>query len=425
MKRFDVEQAEAKTSDSILSESLLCADTLPEEFTFLQKLVQHQDRRLEEYHLLQKLILQANVGVDLSEILNRVYASFRPLIPFDRIGIALLENNSSVLRARWARSESSTIRLKPGYSACMEGSSLRRIIETGLPRILNDLEDHLRVHPNSSSTALIVEEGMRSSLTCPLLAMGKPIGFLFFSSMMPGRYQNAHVERFMQIALHISIIVEKGRLYEYLKRTNLRLKTENDKQKRLAENLKLARNELELANHKLVQLASRDGLTGVANRRTFDDMLVNEWHRCLRSGGLISLILIDIDRFKLYNDSHGHLAGDDCLRFIAQTLQESVHRPGDLVCRYGGEEFAVILPETPLGPAYEIAESVRRTVEHKRLPHGRSMGSRFVTVSLGVSTMQPRKDIDLSILLATSDLALCKAKGGGRNRIVISPASVT
>ena len=270
----------------------------------------------------------------------------------------------------------------------------------------------------------MVEEGMRSSLTCPLIGMGKPIGFLFFSSMMPGRYQHAHVEKFVQIALQISIIVEKARLYEDLKRTNLRLKAENLEHKKTAEKLRQARSELELANQQLVQLASRDGLTGVANRRTFDEMLVKEWNRCLRSGGLISLILIDIDGFKLYNDSHGHLAGDDCLRLIAQTLQESVRRPGDLVCRYGGEEFAVLLPETPLGPVYEIAESVRTAVEQKRLPHGRSSRSGFVTISLGVSTMQPRKDIDPSILVATADLALYEAKDRGRNRIVVSPASV-
>jgi transcriptional regulator with GAF, ATPase, and Fis domain len=128
--------------------------------------------------LLQNLIVQANSGVELSEVLNRVYKSFRSLIPFDRIGLALLERNGAVLRARWGRSESTRICLKPGYAASIEGSSLRTIIETGQPRILNDLEDHLKAHPNSAATALMVEEGMRSSLTCPLIAMGKPIGFL-------------------------------------------------------------------------------------------------------------------------------------------------------------------------------------------------------------------------------------------------------
>jgi len=424
MKMIDDELAEAGAFVSILSGSLVCADTPRGEFRWLRKAIQHRDRRLEEFRLLQDLVAQANCGMDLSEILNRVYESFPPFIPFDRIGLALLESSGAVLRARWGRSKSSHICLKPGYSASMEGSSLQRIIKTGLPRILNDLEDHLRTHPNSASTALMVREGMRSSLTCPIISMGKPIGFLFFSSMKPGTYQNAHVDKFVQIALQISIIVDKERLYEDLKQTNLRLKAENLEHKKTEEKLRQRRSELELANQQLAQLASKDGLTGVANRRVFDEMLVKEWHRCLRSDGVISLILIDVDRFKSYNDSHGHLAGDDCLRLIAQTLQESVCRPGDLVCRYGGEEFALLLPETPLGPAYKIAESVRTAVEHRRLPHGRSLRSGFVTISLGVSTMQARKDIDPSILLATADLALYEAKDTGRNRVVVSPASV-
>src|SRR5208337_596124 len=265
---------------------------------------------------------------------------------------------------------------------------------------------------------------MRTSLTCPLVGMGKPIGFLFFSSMLPNTYQNAHVERFVQLAQQISIMVEKGRLYDELRRTNLRLEEENLEHKKTTRMLREARSELEVANQRLGQLAASDGLTGVANRRTFDEMLVKEWHRCLRGGKLISLILIDIDTFKLYNDNHGHLAGDDCLRLVAQSLQERVHRHSDLVSRYGGEEFAVLLPETPLGPTYQLAESMRTAVEQKKLTCGRSSRSGFVTISLGVSTMHPRRDIDPSILVATADLALYEAKEGGRNRTVVSPASV-
>jgi diguanylate cyclase (GGDEF)-like protein len=424
MKTIDTKPAEAESAISALFGRLLTGDTLPSGFRRLKRLVEDQDRRLEEYRLLQDLIMQANSGVSLSDILDRVYESFRPLIPFDRIGLALLEQNGSVVRARWGRSESTCIRMKPGYAATMQGSSLRRIIETGLPRILNDLEGHLRAHPNSASTALMIEEGMRSSLTCPLIGMGKPIGFLFFSSMTPGTYQKIHVEKFEQIALQISLIVEKGRLYEGLKRTNLRLRAENLEHKKTADKLRQSQNELELANQELAQLASRDGLTGVANRRTFDETLIREWYRSVRSGGLVSLILIDIDEFKLYNDSHGHLTGDDCLRCIAQTLKENVHRPSDLVSRFGGEEFAVLLPQTPLGPAYELAEKMRTAVEERRLRHGFSSRSEFVTITEGLATMQPRKDIDPSILVATADLALYEGKESGRNRIVVSQASV-
>ena len=138
----------------------------------------------------------------------------------------------------------------------MEGSSLQRIVETGQPRILNDLEAYLTVHPGSASTALMIAEGIRSSLTCPLVGMGKPIGFLFFSSMKTGTYQNAHAEKFGQIALQISIIVQKARLYQDLKRTILRLRAENLEHKKTLDKLQLARNELELANQKLVRSLS-------------------------------------------------------------------------------------------------------------------------------------------------------------------------
>ncbi len=423
MDAIDVDLVDSGSPASPFCANLRTAVRLLDENCRLKDLIQQQDRRHEEYRSLQDLIVRANSGVGLSDILDRVYESFRPLIPFDRIRLALLEHDGELLRCRWGRSESPHIRLKPGFVRALEGTSLPRIIETGVPRILDDLEDYLRTHPDSESIALMVEEGMRSSLTCPLICMGEPIGFLFFLSMRSGTYQDVHVERFEQIASQISIIVEKGRLHDDLRATNLRRRAEIVEHKMRADNLQQAWSELELANRELGRLASRDGLTSIANRRTFDETLVKEWHRCARSGGSISLIMIDIDEFKSYNDSHGHVAGDECLRRIAQSLQGSVRRPGDLVSRYGGEEFAVLLPQTPPGPAYELAESMRKAVEEMRLPHGRSSRSGFVTISLGVSTMRPRKDIDPSILVATADLALYEGKTSGRNRVVVSPAS--
>jgi len=159
---------------------------------------------------------KVNAGLLLDEVLNYVYDSFRPMIPYDRIGLALLEDDSQVVRSRWARSEAPNLRITEGYSAPLEGSSLRQIIETGHPRILNDLQGYLRAHPSSESTRLIVEEGMRSSLTCPLTASNKPIGFIFFSSVKANSYRDAHVELFLQIAGQLSIIVEKSRLYQRL-----------------------------------------------------------------------------------------------------------------------------------------------------------------------------------------------------------------
>jgi len=174
------------------------------------------ERRFEELRTLVRVTEGINAGLILDDVLNQVYDWFHQIIPYDRIGFSLLEESGQVVRARWARSEAMEMRIEQGYEARLEGSSLQQIIETGRPRILNDLEAYLRDHPQSESTRRIVAEGMRSSLTCPLIAMGKPIGFMFFSSMKPNTYQNVHVHLFQQLAGQLAMIVEKGRLYQQL-----------------------------------------------------------------------------------------------------------------------------------------------------------------------------------------------------------------
>ena len=172
------------------------------------------EARLKEIDTLNKVTAKINAGLFLDEILNFVFDSFWPIIPYDRIGFALLEQEGTVICSHWARSDAPAMKITKGYSAPLQGSSLQRILETGQPRILNDLRQYLMDHPGSESTRLIVEEGMRSSLTCPLIALGKPIGFMFFSSMEPGSFKNAHVDIFLQIAGELSMMVEKARLYE-------------------------------------------------------------------------------------------------------------------------------------------------------------------------------------------------------------------
>lgn len=188
--------------------------------TALQELSATLERRFKEISTLLRVTEQINAGLVLEDVLNYVFESFRPVIPYDRIGFSLLEDDGKIVRARWARGDYPAMKINRNYSAPMEGSSLQKIIETGRPRILNDLEEYLRQNPGSESTRLIVEEGILSSLTCPLLAMGKPVGFMFFSSLLPNTYENVHVELFMQIAGQLSVIVEKGRLYQELLELN-------------------------------------------------------------------------------------------------------------------------------------------------------------------------------------------------------------
>jgi diguanylate cyclase (GGDEF)-like protein/PAS domain S-box-containing protein len=163
------------------------------------------------------------------------------------------------------------------------------------------------------------------------------------------------------------------------------------------------------------KLALVDGLTGVANRREFDRTLEREWQRAIREQAPISLILIDVDRFKLFNDLYGHLAGDECLRAIAQSASAAFHRTTDLLARYGGEEFVAILPSTLSKDAFILAERIRTGMEQAQLPH-RGAESGIVTISLGVATMIPTIGDSSCTLIEAADAALYRAKVLGRNR---------
>ncbi|MEJ2690275.1 MAG: diguanylate cyclase [Deltaproteobacteria bacterium] len=171
------------------------------------------------------------------------------------------------------------------------------------------------------------------------------------------------------------------------------------------------------ANRQLQKLSSQDGLTHIPNRRRFDEMLYKEWHRAMRHSTSLSMIMIDIDFFKFYNDHYGHSGGDDCLRKVAQILKATVQRESDILARYGGEEFAVILPETGINGASEVAEQMRQQIYEARIPHSKSAVCQFVTISLGVASAVPERSSDPSCLIKAADKALYQAKQNGRNTI--------
>lgn len=189
---------------------------------------------------------------------------------------------------------------------------------------------------------------------------------------------------------------------------------------------KAAEDQIMALNRKLVAQANTDGLTGLANRRRFDEALSQEWKRAGREAYPLSLLMIDVDRFKYYNDRYGHQQGDRCLRRIAAAIAECVHRPGDLIARYGGEELAVLLPATHASGAADLARRVRIAVENAGLAHEDSPPGKVVTVSIGVATMDPRL-VDATgggdELVAIADAALYEAKRDGRNRFVVAAAA--
>lgn len=230
-------------------------------------------------------------------------------------------------------------------------------------------------------------------------------------------------EKHLQLAFDVGAVdyIEKPfKKVELLARIRsaLRLKAEIEQRKRQTRKLIAVAERLKQANEQLRQLSLHDALTGLYNRRYFDEFLEREFKRAQRSGRGIALIMIDIDYFKAYNDRFGHQAGDECLRQVAATFNRVVHRSNDLIARYGGEEFAVVLPDASQPGTLIVAENLRQMVEALRLPHPDSPFE-VVTISEGVAIWHPKPKERASQLIEAADTALYHSKRAGRNRVSI------
>ena len=183
------------------------------------------------------------------------------------------------------------------------------------------------------------------------------------------------------------------------------------------------RNQLELKRYRdhLKELSSLDGLTGIANRRQFDEWLDYEWRRARRSQIPITLLMMDIDYFKAYNDHYGHLAGDDCLKRVAEILKETARRPADFPARYGGEEFVLLLAEADAAGAVRVAEGLQQRMKSANIPHDFSDVAPYVTLSIGVGAIVPSDSQSSHQLIESADKCLYTAKKNGRNRIEAGP----
>ncbi|OEU73465.1 MAG: hypothetical protein BA869_12240 [Desulfuromonadales bacterium C00003107] len=213
------------------------------------------------------------------------------------------------------------------------------------------------------------------------------------------------------------LIMLSGSLFTFLVAAYLR--TTVVRSAAIEDLVKARTRKLNETNDKLVNLSMTDGLTDIPNRRNFDSHLDVEWKRGIREKQPLTLMLIDIDCFKAYNDHYGHLQGDQCLRRVAKTLHDQTSRPRDLVARYGGEEFALILPHTDCA-AKSLGEQCRTAVEALALPHTASGIGDKVTVSVGIASMVPQRDSQPVDLIAQADQALYHAKNTGRNRVVLA-----
>jgi diguanylate cyclase (GGDEF)-like protein len=217
------------------------------------------------------------------------------------------------------------------------------------------------------------------------------------------------VELIRLLTAQAAVAIENAGLYEQVQEYSRTL------EQKVAERT----TRLKQLNQELQGLVDRDGLTGVANRRRGDAYLKEVWKRLRRERRPLSLIMLDVDHFKAFNDNYGHQAGDDCLTVVASVINDQLKRPADMVARYGGEEFMVILPETDKEGAQRLAEQVREALESRAIEHAFSSAGNRVTVSAGGATLVPGSDGGPELLLREADIALYRAKRMGRNRVQV------
>lgn len=363
----------------------------------LGRLSQAITQKESELRKLFDLVQTVERGVLLEDVLGEIFKGFAGVIPFERIGCAFLSEDGSRLVAYWSKSELGVVQIQAGYAQRMAGSSLETILLTGQPRIINDLPAYLAVKPNSDATRRIVAEGGRSSLTCPLIVNGRPLGFLFFTSRDPNTYHGAHQYIFRQIANQVALLIDKSRLYQNLVEHNraLSAKTQN-----------------------LEAIANQDPTTGLLSRRAIDIVLLRVLHEGRKTGAPFGVIMADIDHFKHVNDSLGHGAGDLALKEFSRRIMAATRRT-DHVGRYGGEEFLIVVEDTAPRELLDTAERLRLSICEKSFDL--AGGPRAITASFGAAMADSATSTALE-LTGRADQALYEAKTRNRNCCVLAAA---
>ncbi|MGP1385801.1 MAG: EAL domain-containing protein [Thainema sp.] len=348
----------------------------------LEQQVQHQS---DSERIVAAVTQRIRQSLELDEILQTTANEVRQLFDVDRVVIYQFDSDWSGRVAVESLAENSTSILGLHVMDTCFQSTHAVYYQQGNSRAIADIE---AANLSSCHANLLRSLRIRANLVVPILQHEQLWGLLIAHQCRSTRqWQQSEINLFNQLASQAAIAIQQSELYQRLHQ----------------------------ANQELQRLAASDGLTQVANRRCFDDTLNAEWQRLAKEQLPISLILGDVDCFKLYNDNHGHLAGDDVLRHVAAAIAQAVQRPIDLVARYGGEEFAVILPETDTEGAISVAAEMQRQISSLKLPHPHSQVSEFVTLSLGIATTVPDAESSPEILVAAADQGLYQAKAQGKN----------
>ncbi|MDZ8054812.1 MAG: diguanylate cyclase domain-containing protein [Aulosira sp. ZfuVER01] len=349
-----------------------------------EALLQQQAQR---ERLITELTQQIRQSLNLDEVLNTTVNSIRQCLRSDSVAIYQIQSDgggnfvAESLGDRYPKILEQTLHpflLKKYFSHYVQG----------LPIVVHDIQ-HFSF--SADDVDFLQRYQIKAAIVVPILNGNDLWGLLIAHQYAaPRHWQTFEVNLLQELANQVAIAIHQSILYQ----------------------------QTQVANEKLQRLATLDGLTQIANRRRFDEYLEVQWKQHQREQLPLSLILFDVDCFKTYNDTYGHLAGDDCLRQLANALKRVVQRPTDLVARYGGEEFTVILPLTEVQGAIHVAQAIRQAVHNLAIPHAQSSVCNCVTISLGIVSIVPNPKFSPSDLINAADKALYTAKQQGRDRLV-------
>lgn len=349
-----------------------------------EALLHHQ---VDRERLVAKIAQDISQGQDLQAILQRILGDVRAFLQVDRLAILDLQSTmqGNIMVEAISATVPSMLQWQFRDPLVIEEKYLRLYRQGRLVAVNNVHEQQLP----TAALAFLAYFQIQAEILVPLSQEGDLWGLLVAHHATPRPWQPEDIRLLTTLATQVSIAIQRDRLHRELTR----------------------------ANQQLTRLAYLDGLTQVANRRRFEQYIHKEWRRLLRERAPLAVIMADIDHFKSYNDLYGHQAGDDCLRRVAGLLSSAVQRPADLVARYGGEEFVVVLPQTDLAGAVQVAEKMCSLVRMHHIPHRGCPDHGVVTLSLGVAATLPSLRSHPEALIQTADHALYQAKHQGRNQV--------
>lgn len=338
--------------------------------------------------------------LNLEKILIRVYENINHLMDASVFGIGLTNETKQIIEYKLYMEDS--VRA-PIFSTFLGSTSSWAVwcLKNRKEIMINDVENQYANYIQGRKNS--VGGRMESIIYYPLIVEDTILGVLTVQSKRKNAYSQYNFDMVRALSSYIAIAINNAQESE-----------------KLAEEIKVRKNaqmELEKINEKLLKLSEIDGLTGIPNRRRFDEFFSLEWSKSEEYSNYLSLLIVDIDCFKEYNDHYGHLAGDEVIRKIATLLQNSLKRCTDFVARYGGDEFIVVLPSTNAEGALCVAKRMKKAIESLKIEHNYSSVEKYITITIGVSSIIPKSNIDKVTLIHTSDKALYEAKGKGRNTI--------